>query len=104
MLRRPMRLVLVLVPVLLVGPIVQAHDLWISREGKRNAVGEWCCGEGDCFAVPGDQVKIGGSGYTLYGAENVPFNEAQPSPDGIYWRCMRPDGSRRCFFAPPQSY
>jgi hypothetical protein len=31
----------------------------------------------------------------------VPFNEAQPSPDGEYWRCKRPDGSRRCFFAPP---
>lgn len=104
MLRRPMRLVLVLVPVLLVGSVAQSHDLWISREGKRNAAGEWCCGEGDCFVIPADQVKVGGSGYTLFGAENVPYAEAQPSPDGVYWRCMRPDGSRRCFFAPPPGY
>lgn len=104
MLRHAMRSVLVLVPVLVGLSIAHAHDLWISREGKRNAAGEWCCGEGDCFAVPGDQVRISSNGYTLFGAENVPFNEAQPSPDGIYWRCMRPDGSRRCFFAPPQSY
>ena len=33
--------------------------------------------------------------------ETVPFNEAQPSPDGEFWRCKRADGSRRCFFAPP---
>ena len=32
--------------------------------------------------------------------EVVPFTEAQPSPDGSYVRCHRPDGSRRCFFAP----
>src|SRR5262245_61926059 len=25
------------------------------------------------------------------------------SPDGEFWRCKRPDGSRRCFFAPPPS-
>ena len=31
----------------------------------------------------------------------TPFNEAQPSPDGEFWRCKRADGSRRCFFAPP---
>lgn len=36
--------------------------------------------------------------------ETVPFSEAMPSPDGEYWRCKRPDGSRRCFFAPPPSY
>ena len=33
--------------------------------------------------------------------DSVPFNEAQPSPDGEFWRCKRPDGTRRCFFAPP---
>jgi len=34
-------------------------------------------------------------------SEIVPAHEAQPSPDGAYWRCKRPDGTRRCFFAPP---
>jgi hypothetical protein len=41
------------------------------------------------------------TGYHLFGKEMVPFSEAQPSPDGAFWRCRRPDGSRRCFFAPP---
>jgi len=78
-----------------------AHDSWISRNQLRNAGGEWCCGEGDCFVVPSDQVVMHGSGYRLFGSESVPFSEAQPSPDGAFWRCRRPDGSRRCFFAPP---
>jgi hypothetical protein len=33
--------------------------------------------------------------------EVVPYNQSLPSPDGAYWRCKRPDGSPRCFFAPP---
>jgi len=95
-----------------------AHDSWISQGGLRNAAGEWCCGEGDCFVVPADQIRALGNGYhvsfdqkssTLGGAvttthrtsEIVPYAEAQPSPDGQYWRCRRPDGTRRCFFAPP---
>jgi hypothetical protein len=78
-----------------------AHDSWISRGGHRNAAGEWCCGEGDCFVIPSEKVIMTGDGYLVYGAEKIPFNEAQPSPDGAFWRCKRPDGSRRCFFAPP---
>lgn len=78
-----------------------AHDSWISRGGLRNGAGEWCCGEGDCFVVPSSSVSTGSGGYTLFGRETVPYSEAQPSPDGAFWRCKRPDGSRRCFFAPP---
>jgi hypothetical protein len=78
-----------------------AHDSWISRGAHRNTAGEWCCGEGDCFVVPGNQVNVTPAGYRLVNGEIVPFNEAQPSPDGEFWRCKRPDGSRRCFFAPP---
>jgi hypothetical protein len=88
-----------------------AHDSWISRGAFRNAAGEWCCGAGDCFEVPEDAVRIVARGYLIFvpgldlriGAELVPYAEAQPSPDGSYWRCKRPDGSRRCFFAPPPS-
>jgi hypothetical protein len=92
---------------------VDAHDSWISRGALRNAAGEWCCGEGDCFVVPSGQVEARADGYRVVvrqveddgrehvRAEIVPFAEAQPSPDGAYWRCRRPDGSRRCFFAPP---
>lgn len=78
-----------------------AHDSWISRNALRNAAGEWCCGEGDCFVIPGDQVASTANGYRLPSGEIVPYSEAQPSPDGAFWRCKRPDGSRRCFFAPP---
>jgi hypothetical protein len=95
---------------------VDAHDSWISRGAHRNAAGEWCCGEGDCFVLPAGQVSARADGYhivvrqtvvtgtvetTSTRAEIVPYAEAQPSPDGAYWRCRRPDGSRRCFSAPP---
>ncbi len=75
------------------------HDLWISHEERKNAAGEWCCGTGDCFIVEG--VTETPSGYHLPDGEVVPLGETQPSPDGAFWRCRRPDGSRRCFFAPP---
>ncbi len=91
-----------------------AHDSWISRGGHRNAAGEWCCGEGDCFMLRKEKVSINGDGYVItFGItagvagpiqqETIPFSEAQPSSDGEFWRCKRPDGSRRCFFAPPPS-
>jgi len=78
-----------------------AHDSWISRGAYRNGAGEWCCGEGDCAVIPPGQVRALSTGYRLFETETVPYTEAQPSPDGAYWRCKRPDGSRRCFFAPP---
>jgi hypothetical protein len=95
---------------------VDAHDSWISRGGHRNGAGEWCCGEGDCFVLPASHVSARADGYhivvrqtivtgtvdtTSTRAEIVPYAETQPSPDGAFWRCRRPDGSRRCFFAPP---
>lgn len=92
--------VLLLSCVALVSPAL-AHDHWISQGAFKNGAGEWCCGEGDCFAVPQQSVAITAQGYRLFDAETVPFSEAQPSPDGAFWRCKRPDGSRRCFFAPP---
>lgn len=78
-----------------------AHDSWISRGGLRNGAGEWCCGEGDCFIVAPENIRANNNGYILFGHEMIPYSEAQPSPDGAYWRCKRPDGTRRCFFAPP---
>lgn len=92
---------LVFLTCLLVSTDLFAHDSWISRGALRNGAGEWCCGEGDCFVVPSDEVSMGATGYNIYGNEMVPFSEAQPSPDGAFWRCKRPDGTRRCFFAPP---
>jgi hypothetical protein len=66
--------------------------------------GQHCCGEHDCFEIQNEQVRSTGSGYLLIHLnEIVPFREAQPSKDGNYWRCKKPDGSRRCFFAPPSA-
>jgi hypothetical protein len=96
-----------------VGWDTLAHDSWISRGNHCNAAGAWCCGAGDCFIVPKERVMTTGEGYVvIHGPlagvgpqfhEAVPFSEAQPSPDGEFWRCRRPNGSRRCFFAPPPS-
>ena len=107
------RLALVVATLVFVVVGTSAHDSWISRGGHRNAAGEWCCGEGDCFVIPKERIMMTGEGYVvilgpLAGIgpqmdEAVPFSEAQPSPDGEFWRCKRPDGSRRCFFAPPPS-
>ena len=110
----PMRiLVAAIVLTACVGGDSLAHDSWISRGNHRNAAGEWCCGAGDCFIVPKERVMMTGEGYVvIHGPlagvgpqfhEAVPFSEAQPSPDGEFWRCRRPNGSRRCFFAPPPS-
>lgn len=81
-------------------------------DGKKNAAGEWCCGEGDCFEIPPDQVTLQGNRYVIMRGgiasadplevlETIPESETLPAPDGKFWRCKRPDGSRRCFFAPP---
>lgn len=87
-----------------------AHDSWINRggfTGKGQGANELCCGENDCFVIPSAGVRIGSNGFELLSIvgigviETVPYSEAQPSPDGQYWRCRRPDGTRRCFFAPP---
>jgi hypothetical protein len=106
-----------------VGSAALAHDLWISRGGYKNPAGEWCCGAEDCGLVSPNAVKATSGGYSVVGTvtygeavtgnsfdgptytdsvnEVVPYSRALPSPDGAYWRCKRPDGSPRCFFAPP---
>jgi hypothetical protein len=78
-----------------------AHDGWNHGEKYRSPAGELCCGVGDCFLMPKNIVRMDGVGYWLFSLEHIPFAEAQPSPDGEFWRCKRPDGTRRCFFAPP---
>jgi hypothetical protein len=47
---------------------------------------------GDVLDGPTQREKIN---------ELVPYSQSLPSPDGAYWRCKRPDGTPRCFFAPP---
>lgn len=112
--------VLAISPVFVTSAL--AHDLWISRNSYKNPAGEWCCGAEDCGMVAPSAVKAGKGGYSLHGPvtygvgvtgnaadgatwtedvnETVPYSQALPSLDGAYWRCKRPDGSPRCFFAP----
>src|SRR5436309_15555179 len=99
------RLVLAAVLAAATLSLASAHGpaQWIQRGGYRNAVGELCCGERDCFELSGDDVTITGAGYFVRSIrETVPFNEALPSPDGQYWRCQW-GGTRKCFFVPPPS-
>lgn len=74
---------------------------WIQQGGYKNTVGELCCGERDCFELADGDVTITAGGFHIASTgETVPYSEAQPSPDGRYWRCQW-SGVRKCFFAPP---
>lgn len=74
---------------------------WIQQGGYKNAVGELCCGERDCFELADGDVKVTPDGYYVVSKDElVPYAEAQPSPDGRFWICIW-GGTRKCFFAPP---
>lgn len=93
-----------------------AHDQaqWIQDGNYKNSAGELCCGLRDCAELPDGSVTVTTQGYHVRLVntferreivtldEVVPFSEAQPSPDGKYWRCQW-GGERKCFFAPPPS-
>ena len=100
-----------------------AHDVWISRgslqksrrrmvlrrRGLRRRLAR--CRESRhrrLFAARPGHLRQGVTGNAADGPtrqenvnEVVPYSQSLPSPDGAYWRCKRPDGSPRCFFAPP---
>ena len=119
--RIPVRLLFVLV-FSQFGYSAHAHDIWINRGAGKNPAGEWCCGAGDCGVVSPGAVKAVNGGYSVAGPvtygvgatgneadgptrqenvnDSIPYSQSMPSPDGSYWRCKRPDGSPRCFFAP----
>ena len=89
--------------VLVMLTLAQAHGPaeWIQRGNYKNAAGELCCGERDCFELTEAEVKITSAGYFVISTnELIPFEEATPSPTGTYWRCYW-GGKRKCFFAPP---
>jgi protease I len=65
MFRSLARLALAFATFVLVIPDTSAHDSWISRGGHRNAAGEWCCGEGDCFVIPKERIMMTGEGYVI---------------------------------------
>lgn len=74
---------------------------WIQKGALKNAAGELCCGERDCFVIPSPDIAVTAAGYLIKSIkETVPYSEAMPSPDGQYWRCAW-GGTRKCFFSPP---
>jgi hypothetical protein len=87
--------------------LFEAHahgDAWWIEQGKfKSAEGSLCCGEQDCKVVPSDDVMATRAGYYIKSLkETIPYSEAQPSPDGQYWRCAWPRlEDRKCWFAPP---
>jgi hypothetical protein len=92
---------LVTTAAVLVVTSAAAHDHWINVGRYRSPQdGSLCCGESDCVLVPEAGVRVSPGGYTLPSGETIPFAEALVSEDGQFWRCKRPDGTRRCFFAP----
>jgi hypothetical protein len=96
--------------VLVMASGALAHDRWGNPNwiAKGHFVspidGSHCCGINDCLELSSEEVQETHGGYFLTKLnEVVPFKEVQISRDGQYWRCKKPDGSRRCFFAPPPS-
>lgn len=90
---------------------------WIQNGKIKNAAGELCCGERDCGEFFDGTIATTDAGYKIDGFflienvhldkstlvevhETVPYSEAQPAPDGKFWRCQW-GGVRKCFFAPP---
>src|SRR3954468_2353726 len=43
---------------LVLAPAASAHDIWINKERRTNAAGEWCCNTYDCSAIPEEKIKV----------------------------------------------
>jgi hypothetical protein len=92
--------------VAITAVVARAHDEhdWIRSGGYRSpTTAEWCCGQDDCVSIPAADMEAmhGGGWLVMPTQERVPARETLPSQDGRFWRCHRPNGSLRCFFAPP---
>lgn len=83
-----------------------AHDSWINQSGAKSPIDSThCCGENDCFVIPAvDMQAVKGGWLIITTGETIPYAEVQMSEDQDFWRCKRYDGTRRCFFAPPQGF
>ena len=81
-----------------------AHDFWINGSKVDPVTKNFCCGAGDCRALPKSMVKVERYGYRLLDTnELISFSRTQPSPDGEYWVCRWGEGTRtgketKCFF------
>lgn len=88
------------------GTSVWGHDFWINKGKYTGKDHIHCCGVNDCPAIEKSDVEARPDGFFLktYN-ETVPYSEATPSEieadgEARFYRCHKPDGTRRCFFAP----
>ena len=63
------------------GSAASAHDIWINKQRRTNAAGEWCCNTFDCAVVPEEKIKITRRGYVLDSGETIPHSNAAMSGD-----------------------
>jgi hypothetical protein len=57
--------------LLALGSAASAHDIWINKERRTNAAGEWCCNTFDCAVVPEEKIRITPRGYVLDSGETI---------------------------------
>ena len=53
---------------------------WIQRGGFKNAAGELCCGERDCFELTDADVKITSAGYYVVSIKETRSRSARQRP------------------------
>lgn len=92
---------LVAIAAVLILPIARAlSHSWYPYE---------CCSAVDCHPVAVEGVKVTREGYRLNDGSVIRFNEARPSPDGLYHECRTSAGTGdlirlkdkpACFWAP----
>src|SRR4051812_32380301 len=79
----------------------RAHDAWWNGKEIDPATKRYCCGQNDVKHLDRSEVRVTREGYRIDTGEVIPFDRAQPSPDGEYWRFTW-GGQTQCFFAPPE--
>mgnify|MGYP001609192426 CR=1 FL=1 len=115
-------ILLTLIPLKSQGILIPVQE--VIGPSYKNTEGEYCCGIADCGMIDPNAIGIRAEGYKINGNvfygeevnnytgnrsfthkeaynEIIPYSKTQKSPDSSFWRCKRPDGSMRCFFAPP---
>jgi hypothetical protein len=63
----------------LVPALAHGDANWINQGGHRNAAGELCCGDRDCFVVHAQHVSLPEPDYRIFETgELVPERDALP--------------------------
>jgi len=75
-----------------------AHDYWGNGQEIDPVTKFLCCGQSDCKEVDPASMHVEGDLYRFDDTDlTIPVSRAQPSPDGLVWRCIFA-GEIRCLF------